>query len=185
MRVCACLRATCFPFPLLSCLLLLTHLATRVQHFRTVVHTFVSSIRENIEIVLSTLLKGTRRVPEFEVSIMDDVITRLRRPKTAKLARPKTRTELHREIDQFAGIEQEDNSRVLDSLLLESPVHSHAAVGLPKLRPVLFQMPAMLLWGPLPRHRLLPPLRLPEREGSQSLVPGMPLLARERLVAER
>lgn len=102
------------------------------MHFRTVVHTFVYQIRENIETVLSTLLKGTRRVPEFEVSIMDDVVQRRRRPKTARVAKPKTRTELHKELDQFSGIEQEDNSRVLDSLLLESPTHSHRAVGLPK-----------------------------------------------------
>lgn len=102
------------------------------MHFRTVVHTFVFQIRENIETVLSTLLRGTRRVPEFEVSIMDDVVQRHRRPKTARLARPKTRTEMHKELEQFSGIEQEDNSRVLDSLLLESPTHSHKAVGMPK-----------------------------------------------------
>jgi len=103
-----------------------------IKHFRTVVHTFVAQIRENLETVLSTLLKGTRRVPEFEISIMDDVKLPPRRPRTAKLARPKTRLEVHREVDQFSGIRQDENSRNTDSLVLESPQYSHPTVGLPK-----------------------------------------------------
>jgi len=84
-----------------------------------------------MEILLTTLLKGTRRVPEFEVYIMDDVRMPARRSKSAMRAVPKSRTEIHRNIDQFSGIEQHHNSRLLDALLLESPLHSHAAVAPP------------------------------------------------------
>ncbi len=128
------MSATVRHMPLVTQLRQNTSVITKeIMHFRTIVHTFVFQIRENIENVLSTLLKGTRKIKsEFEVSIMDDVIQRRRHPKTARLARPKTRTELHKELEQFSGIEQEDNSRVLDSLLLESPAHSHKAVGVPR-----------------------------------------------------
>jgi len=71
---------------------------------------------------------------EFEVNIMDDVTLRSEasRPKTSKFAGPKTRTEIHQIVDQFAGVEQHDNSRMLDSLLLESPVYSHRSIGRPR-----------------------------------------------------
>lgn len=36
-----------------------------------------------------------------------------------------------RETDQFSGVEQDDNSRVVDSLILESPIYSHKAVAPP------------------------------------------------------
>ena len=77
-----------------------------IRHFRSVVHTFVYQIRNNLEIVLDTLLKGTRRVPEFENSILDDVRVARKRPSTSKLARPKTRSEIHRKIDSFSGLQQ-------------------------------------------------------------------------------
>ena len=66
-----------------------------IKKFRTVVHTFIDQIRNHLEIALETLLKGTRRVPEFEVSILEDVKLPRRRPQTSKLARP-TRSEIHR-----------------------------------------------------------------------------------------
>jgi len=103
-----------------------------IKHFRTVVHTFVAQIRENLETVLSTLLKGTRRVPEFEISIMDDVKHPPMRPRTARLARPRSRGEIHREIDQFSGIRQHENSRNTDSLFLDAPYYSYGVVGLPR-----------------------------------------------------
>ena len=129
------MSATVRHMPLVTQLHQNTSVITKeIKHFRTVVHTFVGQIRENIETVLSTLLKGTRRVPDLEVSIMDDVNMKpnSKRPKTSRLAKPKTRTEIHHQVDQFAGIDQGENSRVLDSLLLESPAHSHDAVGLPR-----------------------------------------------------
>ncbi len=98
------------------------------------VNTFVSAIKENIDIVLETLVKGSRRIqPEYEVSIMDEVdMTFMRRPKSARPFRPKMRSELHREVDQWSGVEQHEHSRVLQSLSLENPRHSHRAVGLPR-----------------------------------------------------
>ena len=127
------MSATVRHMPLVTQLHRNTSVITKeIKHFRTVVQTFVFQIRENIETVLATLLKGTRRVPEFEVSIRDDVKPPPRRPKTARQAKPITRTELHLDVDQFSGLEQVDNSRVLDSLLLESPLHSHKAVAMPR-----------------------------------------------------
>ena len=110
------------------------HKIQEIKNFRTVVNTFVSSIKENIDIVLETLVKGSRRIqPEYEVSIMDEVDTTfMRRPKSARPFRPKARSELHREVDQWSGVEQDDNSRVLQSLSLENPRHSHRVVGLPR-----------------------------------------------------
>jgi hypothetical protein len=105
-------------------------ITTEIRKFRTVVHTFIDQMRDNLETALETLLKGTRRVPEFELSILEDVKLPRRRPQTSKLARP-TRSEIHRRIDRFSGIEQEDNARALDSLFLESPVHSHVALAPP------------------------------------------------------
>jgi len=93
-------------------------ITTEIRKFRTVVHTFLDQMRDNLETTLETLLKGTRRVPEFELSILEDVKLPRRRPQTSKLARP-TRSEIHRRIDRFSGIEQEDNARALDSLFLE------------------------------------------------------------------
>lgn len=127
------MTATVRHMPLVTQLHRNTSVITKeIKHFRTVVSTFVEQIREHVDSVLSTLLKGTRRVPEFEVSIMDDVKMPVRRPRTSRLARPKTRQELHAQVDQFSGVEQEDNSRVLDSLLLESPLHSHESIAPPK-----------------------------------------------------
>jgi hypothetical protein len=68
--------------------------------------------QEHIDSVLETLLKGTRRVPEFEISIMDHVKPLARRPKTARLALNPTREQLNRAIDLFSGIDQHDNSRL-------------------------------------------------------------------------
>jgi len=102
-----------------------------IKTFRTVVQKYVQKLHASMEILLTTLLKGTRRVPEFEVYIMDDVRMPARRSKSAMRAVPKSRTEIHRNIDQFSGIEQHHNSRLLDALVLESPLHSHAAVAPP------------------------------------------------------
>jgi len=125
------MTATIRHMPLVTQLHRNTSVITKeIRKFRTVVHTFIDQIRNNLETVLSTLLKGTRRVPEFEVSILEDVKLPRRRPQTSKLARP-TRSEIHRRIDRFSGIEREDNTRALDSLFLESPVHSHEALAPP------------------------------------------------------
>ena len=72
--------------------------------------------QEHIDSVLETLLKGTRRVPEFEISIMDEVKPLARRPKTARLALNPTRAQIHRAVDQFSGVDQNDNSRLSQNL---------------------------------------------------------------------
>jgi hypothetical protein len=74
--------------------------------------------QEHIDSVLETLLKGTRRVPEFEISIMDEVKPLARRPKTARLALNPTREQLNRAIDLFSGIDQHDNSRLSHNCLV-------------------------------------------------------------------
>ena len=100
------MTATIRHMPLVTQLHRNTSVITKeIRKFRTVVHTFIDQIRNNLEIVLETLLKGTRRVPEFEVSILESVKLPRRRPQTSKLARP-TRSEIHRRIDRFSGIEQ-------------------------------------------------------------------------------
>ena len=102
-----------------------------MRHFRHIVHTFVNQVHSNVVSVLEILLKGTRRVPELDTNITDDLKPPPRRPKTAIFFAAKTRHELSQELDLFNGIEQLDNTRVLDSLLLESPAVSHKTVGPP------------------------------------------------------
>jgi len=98
------------------------------------VWTFVEQIRENIESALSALLRGKQSMPDVEDDIMDEVDLEMayRRPKSARQARIVLRTEHNKKIDRFSGIHKEENSRVLDSNSLESPVHSHEAVGYPR-----------------------------------------------------
>jgi len=71
------------------------------------------------------------RVPDFEINVMDDVAVLPNRPQTARRNVARTRLEARRETDMFAGFSQHDNSRMLDSLALESPVHSYKTVGVP------------------------------------------------------
>ena len=103
-----------------------------MRHFRHVVHTFVSQVRSNVELVLETLLKGTRRMPVMEIGGMDDFRRYHKLPRTAKHSNKETRAMLSRKIDLLNGIEQIDNSRVTDSLALESPAHSHRIIGPPR-----------------------------------------------------
>ena len=125
------MTATARHMPLVTQLHTNTSVITReIMHFKTIVYTFVAQIRDHLESVMLTLSKGSRRVPEYELSSIED-IQRTRRPKTAKMGAA-TRAELNHKIDLFTGIEQEDNSRVTDSLVLESPTHSHRVVGPPK-----------------------------------------------------
>jgi len=106
-------------------------ITNEIKHFRTVVQTCVEEIQSNVEAALEALLKGTRNVMEFEVSVMDDVKKPARRPGTAKTRISETLIEHKRVKDPFSGIEHEDNSRILESLFLESPVYSHTAVAPP------------------------------------------------------
>jgi hypothetical protein len=89
--------------------------------------------QEHIDSVLETLLKGTRRVPEFEISILDHVKPLARRPKSAILELKPTRDKLNREIDQFSGIDQHDNSRF--SHTASFPLYH---LSLPLSSPLLF-----------------------------------------------
>ena len=127
------MSATAKHMPLVKTLHRNTTMITKeVVHFRTVVQTFVGQIREHVEEVLGNLLKGSRRVPEFEASIMDDVKPAARRPKSARLSKPPTRQEQHRQLDTFSGVHQNENSRVVDSLFIESPIHTHEVVAPPR-----------------------------------------------------
>jgi hypothetical protein len=89
--------------------------------------------QEHLDSVLETLLKGTRRVPEFEISILDHVKPLARRPKSARLALKPTRDQLNRVIDQFSGIDQHDNSRF--SHTASFPLYH---LSLPLSSPLLF-----------------------------------------------
>ena len=127
-----CLTATVRHMPLVTQLHRNTSIITKeMRHFRHIVHTFVNQVHSNVVSVLEILLKGTRRVPELDTNITDDLKPPPRRPKTAIFFAAKTRHELSQELDLFNGIEQLDNTRVLDSLLLESPAVSHKTVGPP------------------------------------------------------
>ena len=127
-----CMTATVRHMPLVTQLHRNTSIITKeMRHFRHIVHTFVNQVHSNVVSVLEILLKGTRRVPELDTNITDDLKLPPRRPKTAIFFAAKTRHELSQELDLFNGIEQLDNTRVLDSLLLESPAASHKTVGPP------------------------------------------------------
>ena len=128
------MSATARHMPLVTQLHTNTAIITKeIKHFRAVVHTFVNQIRENLELVLVTLARGSRRVPILDDGSLDVDKRALKatRPRTAGKARQKTREEMHQDVDTFTGIEQSDNSQILDSLLLESPAHSHSVVGPP------------------------------------------------------
>ena len=127
-----CMTATVRHMPLVTQLHRNTSIITKeMRHFRHIVHTFVNQVHSNVASVLEILLQGTRRVPELDTNITDDLKPQPNRPRTAKEKGAKTRKELNRELDLFNGIEQLDNSRVLDSLSLESPFVSHQIIAPP------------------------------------------------------
>ena len=127
-----CMTATVRHMPLVAQLHRNTSVITKeMRHFRHIVGTFVNQVHANVASVLDILLQGTRRVPELDTNITDDLKPQPNRPRTAKGKNVKTRKEVNRELDLFNGIEQLDNSRVLDSLSLESPFVSHRTIGPP------------------------------------------------------
>jgi hypothetical protein len=71
-------------------------------------------------------------------------------------------------MDQFSGVEQDDNSRVVDSLTLESPIHSHKAVAPPS------RMVRWVRLGFLDRA-LTTPLVQEKKEHKPLAVAAMPL----------
>ena len=143
------MTATVRHMPLVTQLHRNTSVITKeIKRFRTIVTTFVNQIKDNIELTLFTLSKGSRRVPIMDdVSFDVDKTALFKRPRTAKRSGPKSRQQLNRSVDMFSGIERDDNSQMLDSLLLESPAHSHGVVGAPRKMAVWFKRLGKIIAG--------------------------------------
>ena len=129
------MTATVRHMPLVTQLHINTAVITKeIKNFRNVVQTCAGQIRQTLTFVLANFTKGSQRVPvldDLTFNVDKEAMFRMR-PRTAKRDARQTREQLRHEVDLFAGIDQENNSQILDSLLLESPAHSHAAVCKPR-----------------------------------------------------